>query len=306
MRPRCCANTSTRSGYRVSTRIALGTAQFGLPYGITNRAGQIAPADVGPILEYAHSAGVDTIDTAIAYGDSEKNLGAAGVRGWRVISKLPAMPATCRNADAWVQQCIRGSLERLAVSQLYAVLLHKPRELLKEYGSALHEGMLSLKRQGVVQKIGFSIYAPDDLDALWPQFQPDLVQAPLNVFDRRIAESGWLRRLHDSGTEVHTRSAFLQGLLLMEAADFPENFSRWQHLWDAWQRWLENRQLSPLEACLGFVLSYAEIDRVIVGIDSLMQLRQILAHSMRAVGDVPGALSCIDVALVDPSKWQHT
>jgi aryl-alcohol dehydrogenase-like predicted oxidoreductase len=287
----------------VRARIALGTVQFGLPYGIANRAGQVAHADVAAILAYARSAGVDTVDTAIAYGDSEKCLGDVGMQSWRVVSKLPPVPSACRNVETWVQQCISGSLERLAVSQLYGVLLHKPLELLGEHGKALYEGMLSLKRRSVVQKIGISVYGPDDLDALWPHFELDLVQAPFNVFDRRLAESGWLRRLHASGTEVHTRSAFLQGLLLMNAADRPVNFRRWQPLWDAWQRWLEVQKLSALEACLGFALSHREISRVIVGVDSLLQLQQILAHVETAVGEVPDALSCKDLDLVDPSKW---
>src|SRR5450755_1692147 len=96
-RPRCCVNISASSRCPVRARIALGTVQFGLPYGIANRAGQVAHADVAAILAYARSAGVDTVDTAIAYGDSEKCLGDVGMQSWRVVSKLPPVPSACRN-----------------------------------------------------------------------------------------------------------------------------------------------------------------------------------------------------------------
>lgn len=287
----------------MTKRIALGTVQFGLPYGIANRTGQLELSEAAAILAYARSCGVDTVDTAIAYGDSEQCLGEIGVQGWHVISKLPAMPSACNNVAAWVEESVNASLERLAVPRLYGLLLHRPRQLLGEHGQALYEAMLTLKRREVVEKIGVSVYGPDELDALWSSFRLDLVQAPFNVFDRRLAASGWLKRLHDAGAEVHTRSVFLQGLLLAAAADRPAKFRRWQPLWDAWHRWLKEQRLSALEACLGFVLSHPEIERVVVGVDNLAQLRQIIAHAGSAARTAPDVLSCDDLELIDPSSW---
>jgi aryl-alcohol dehydrogenase-like predicted oxidoreductase len=274
-----------------------------LPYGIANRTGQVTLAQAGEILAYARSCGVDTVDTAVAYGDSERRLGELGVRDWRVISKLPSMPNACNDVTAWVEECVRASLERLALQRLYGLLLHRPRQLLEEQGQELYAALLRLKRRGVVEQIGVSIYSPNDLDVLWPRFELDLVQAPFNVFDRRVAESGWLKRLRDSGAEVHTRSVFLQGLLLAADADRPAKFRAWQPLWNAWRRWLTEQGVSALEACLAFVLSHTEIDRVIVGVDSLAQLRQILAHAGSAAPMAPIALSCADLELIDPSIW---
>ncbi|MGP1664729.1 MAG: aldo/keto reductase, partial [Rhodanobacter sp.] len=71
-------------------KLALGTVQFGLPYGIANPGGQIGRDDAGQILALARESGIDTLDTAIAYGDSEACLGAVGTKGFRVITKLPA------------------------------------------------------------------------------------------------------------------------------------------------------------------------------------------------------------------------
>jgi hypothetical protein len=286
-----------------SNRIALGTVQFGLPYGIANRAGQVGRDEAAAILIHARSMGIDTLDTAIAYGESEQRLGEIGVGHWQVVSKLPPIPESCTDVASWVRDSVRGSLERLGIAKLHGLLLHRSHQLLGDRGPALYRALCGLKDRGQVEKIGVSIYDPDELEALWPHFQLDLVQAPLNIMDRRLATSGWLMRLHEAGTEVHVRSAFLQGLLLMNDANRPEKFRAWQPLWNQWHRWLDDEALTPLQACLGFVLSQPEIDRVVVGVDSLTQLQGILASVEHRTVIPPTLLMSSDPDLINPSRW---
>ena len=290
----------------MSERIALGTAQFGLPYGIANRNGQVAPEAAAAIVDLARSHGVDTADTAIAYGESESSLGQIGMSGWRVVSKLPPLPLDCVDAPEWVEQRLHESLARLGLSRLYGLLLHRPAQLLEGQGSDLYRQLVDVRRRGLVAKIGVSVYEPAELDLLLPRFALDLVQAPFNVLDRRLADTGWLTRLHAAGVEVHVRSVFLQGLLLMAADDRPAWCREWQPLWDAWHRWLEQQGASALDACLAFVLAHAEVDRVIVGVDSLEQLRGILASCTRRVPVAPPSLGSTDPRLINPSKWVTT
>ena len=292
---------------RSSSRLALGTVQFGLRYGVANQSGQVGRDEMASILDHALSAGVDSLDTAVAYGESERRLGEIGVDRWQVISKLPPMPEDLADVDAWVQEMTRGSLQRLKVPRLRGLLLHKPQQLLGPKGMALYRALVSLKDQGKVQKIGVSIYDPEELDALCPRFRFDLVQAPFNILDRRLATSGWLARLHDAGTEIHVRSAFLQGLLLMGPETRPAAFGRWQALWDRWHRWLDERSVTPLQACLGFALSIPEISRVVVGIDNLGQLQDILAGAETPHNEMPPqTLSSSDSDLINPSRWQKS
>ena len=299
MRLRCFASISTA----VSSRLALGTAQFGLCYGVANQGGRVSHDQTAAILEHAWAAGLDTIDTAIAYGDSEQRLGEIGVAQWQVITKLPAMPETCRDVTAWVQESVLGSLKRLRIPRLHGLLLHRSQPFGGPRGDALYGALHALREQGTVGRIGASIYDPDELDALWPQCQLDLVQAPLNIMDRRLATSGWLTRLHRAGTEVHIRSVFLQGLLLMEAANRPAIFNSWQPLWDRWHHWLDDQQLTPLRACLGFALSQPEVDRVVVGVDSLNQLQEILSSVKTPAVEPPAALMSDDLHLINPALW---
>jgi aryl-alcohol dehydrogenase-like predicted oxidoreductase len=284
-------------------KLALGTAQFGLDYGIANTAGQVAPEAALEILARAREAGMDTIDTAIAYGQSEQRLGDAGVKDWQIISKLPAMPDGCSDILAWVNASVDASLARLKVRHLHGLLLHRPGELLGADGVQLYRALSQLKVSGKVKKIGISIYEPTELDDLSPQYVLDIVQAPFNVFDRRLATSGWLHRLHAEGVEIHVRSAFLQGLLLFKTGKLPAGFKRWEPLWASWHSWITEGNSKPLQAALGHVLSYPEINRVVVGVDNIAQLNEILICAKSEHHRAPETLASDDPDLLNPSRW---
>src|SRR5579863_5665772 len=189
----------------MSSRIALGTAQFGAAYGIANTSGQASSESARAILDAARAAGVDTLDTAALYGASEAVLGEIGVGDFRVVTKLPGLPEDCEDIGAWARAATIASFRRLNVERLGGLLLHRPADLLGPRGEALFAALLALRSEGLVARIGYSVYSPDELEALVTRFRPDLVQAPYNVFDRRLAASGWLSRLKDIGVEVHTR-----------------------------------------------------------------------------------------------------
>ena len=285
------------------SQLALGTVQFGLPYGVSNQLGQVSLPAVKAMLQLASSHAIDTLDTAIGYGDSENRLGQAGTSAFKVVSKLPEVPATCTDVNAWVQEQVAGSLARLGINRLYGLLLHKPDQLFEEKGSEIYQALQRLKQVGSIQKMGVSIYAPQQLDALVPRYSFDLVQAPLNLIDRRLQTSGWLQRLAFEGVEVHTRSAFLQGLLLMPQAVLPAWFAQWPDVWTKWYKWLSDHDVSALQACLAYPLSLAGVSRVVVGADSPDQLAQIISAAVHApIADLPD-LQSTDENLVNPARW---
>lgn len=216
---------------------------------------------------------------------------------------MPAIPDPCTDVAGLLQQSVKASLERLRIPKLHGLLLHRAPQLAGPRGDALFRALVALKENGHVDKIGVSIYGPEELDILWPHFQFDLVQAPFNILDRRLATSGWLARLHEAGTEIHVRSVFLQGLLLMDAGKRPPMFTRWQPLWEQWERWLAREALTPLQASLGFVLSHPEFDRVVVGVETLQQLREILAGTQAPGALPPSELMSEDQDLINPTRW---
>ncbi|HEX2825381.1 MAG TPA: aldo/keto reductase [Burkholderiales bacterium] len=288
----------------MSSRLALGTAQFGLTYGVANRSGQVAYEDSQRILARARQAGLDTIDTAVGYGESEQRLGSIGVAAWRVISKLPAIPESCPDVARWVDESVESSLRRLRLRRLGGLLLHRPAQLMGERGVELYTALDALKQRGIVDKLGVSIYDPHELDALWPRFALDIVQAPLNLLDRRLASSGWLAKLHAMGVEVHVRSVFLQGLLLMSAAARPGYFNRWSSVWRKLDEWLRDGGASAPAACLAFAAAHPEVARIVVGVDNPAQLEDLLAAASGTAPAPPPDIASDDPDLINPSRWR--
>lgn len=291
----------------LSARVALGTVQFGLPYGVANPSGQVSPTEAKDMLRYASASGVDTLDTAISYGDSETRLGQLGVDDFRIVTKIPPLPADCVDVGAWVKRQARLSLRRLNVRSLYGLLLHRPDDLLGSQGATVYRSLCELREQGLVRKIGISVYSLADLSTIVARFRIDLIQAPFNLVDRRLHATGWLRRLKSDGIEVHVRSVFLQGLLLMPQRELPPQFAKWNGLFGKWYAWLAASEVSPIHACLAFALAFEGIDRVIVGADNLRQLEEIISASLRLPSNAmfPDIQSS-DQGLINPSCWSST
>ena len=167
----------------------------------------------------------------------------------------------------------------------------------------MFQALEELKDNGQVQKLGISIYSPAELDSLIPKYRFDLVQAPFNLMDRRLYSTGWMQRLKDDDIEIHTRSAFLQGLLLMNQTAIPNIFSPWNELWETWYQWLSENKVSAIQACLAFSLSFPEIDRVVIGADSKKQLAQVVSAANKSMDVYLPDLHCNDQNLINPANW---
>ena len=274
-------------------KLALGTVQFGQSYGIANTEGQIDINAILSILKLAKENNVNTLDTAILYGNSEQRLGECGVEDWRIVTKLPPIPKQCMNVEQWILEQVEGSLFRLNTNSILGLMLHSPLQLLEKNGSIVWGTLTELKSRGIIEKIGYSVYQPKELDLLWSEFRPDIIQAPYNILDRRLKSSGWLDKLVNNEIEVHVRSIFLQGLLLMSKENRPAKFDQWNKLWDLWDNWLQEQGVSAIEACLKFVLSEKGIDFSVIGIDSKKQFDEILSVVRNQKSDflIPDILS---------------
>jgi len=284
---------------------ALGTAQFGMDYGITNINGKTKKKDVRIILKKAHNADIDMLDTAIAYGASEKCLGQIGVNNFKVITKLPPVPENILDVENWIEDQFNGSLKRLGLKSIHGLLLHRPEQLKFSVGKKIINTLKNLKRYGLVEKVGISIYGPNELEKLIENFSIDIVQIPINIFDRRIISTGWLSKLKKLGIEVHARSVFLQGLLLMSRLELPKNFLFKNDLWTRWYQWLKkHNDIAPIRACLGFISSLKDVDRIIVGVNNVKQFKEVLKVINNPLDIKYPNFECQDEKLLNPSNWQ--
>ena len=296
----------------MTPQLCLGTAQFGFSYGITNTAGQVSEDEVAQLLTQAQDAGIRYLDTAQAYGNAEMVLGRQlpASHRFKIISKLAAQSQPLfgtRDADDWEQNFF-ASCQRLGVQGLDALLLHAPADLRKPGGDHLEAWLLSLRERGLVQRLGVSIYAAEDLKGVNPTLL-DLVQLPLSLLDQRLLQDGTLVRLRAAGTAIHARSLYMQGLLLTPAKKWPPWVSPEvranQHALEAIA--LE-RGCRLIDLALGFARDQDNLEAVVIGVCSRHELAE-LSEAWSATSHLPRiewqSLALNDQIFLDPRSWPN-
>lgn len=284
--------------------LSLGSAQFGGAYGIANQVGMVDKEQVKNILSAAREVGIKSIDTAIVYGQSESVLGQIGLDDrWQITTKLPSLSSDCVDPKKWVNDHILGSLTRLKIEQLHSVLFHKPLELQHSIGQDLVGELRLMQADGLINNVGISAYERNEIDIALNLNALDVVQIPLNIFDRRFVGSEEMNRFQKLGVEIQARSVFLQGLLLMPSKKRHSYFDKWHDHFNELERWEQSKDIGRIEACLGVVKSIPQIDKVIIGIDCVDQLLEISNVFDQALKAPPAALAVDDVNLINPSMW---
>lgn len=289
-------------------KIGLGTAQFGLSYGISNQVGQTSPAEVVKILEVARKYSISVIDTAALYGDSEAVLGRLLPRdhNFRLVTKTIRIDSgAITEADADRQErAFKSSLEKLCSESVYGLMLHNSDDLLAEGGERLMNRLQLLKQSGLVTKIGTSVYTADQVDKILSRFEIDLIQIPMNVLDQRLLTGSQLMTLKSRGVEIHVRSAFLQGLLLMEPETIPDYFDPVRDKLRDYHEFIREIGITPIQAALGFLGARDEVDVIVCGVNSHQQLIE-LCESSRPLPDVDFSSFAInDSNILNPSQWR--
>ena len=282
-------------------RIVLGGAQLGLPYGILNGGETLSREEVARILDTAVDHGIDSIDTAIAYGQSESIIGETSQNRFKIISKLPPLPVDISNVSEWVHSQVEGSLSRLKCTSLDALLLHRPQDLTGDQGAELYAAIGSLIAEKIIHRFGVSIYSPNDLEGIIGTFDIHIVQAPLNVFDRRIL--GVTDQLSALNIEVHARSVFLQGVLIANPKDRPRRFEPWSEHFALFDEWVRSSGVSAMACCMGFALQQPGIAKLVIGTTSAKSLDEIMNSIPNSVLEVPAHLQSSVEQLIDPRVW---
>lgn len=272
-------------------KIGLGSVQFGMPYGISNQIGQTSMEEVSRILDLAYAKGIRFLDTASGYGTSQAVIGKFHQNRFSVISKF--MPPSLEES---VEIQLDKSLFELQLNSLYGYLAHRPLELLKD--KKTWNTLQELKAIQKIQKIGFSLNSPQEYEVLKAAgFIPDLVQVPFNYLDTRFRNC--LVELKANGCEVHTRSAFLQGLFFTKTNELPEYFK------DV-KPFIDTLQLSYGEQLQGALLKYVIqqefIDVVIIGVENQAQLNNNLVSVASAPDLQPLGVTFSDKLLM-PLHW---
>ena len=289
------------------SKLGLGTVQFGTDYGLNSLDGQVRPQEVKKILNYARSKQIVLLDTAPAYGNSEEILGGINNSEFQVVTKTRHFDTLKITNDevSLLNKDFNNSLKKLNQIKIYGLLIHNADDLLKPGGEKILDLLQKFKQTNKLMKVGVSVYDHIKLHSILDNFDIDMVQLPFNIIDRRMLDSGMLASLYKKGIEVHARSVFLQGLLLMSAKLMPSKFNRWNNLWKLWHEWLHDNRISPVEASVRYAISFSEISKVLVGVDSVNQLKEIYKASSGTLPKIPDELQTTDADLLNPSNWEQ-
>jgi len=281
--------------------LALGTVQFGISYGVAGRGEVVPEIEVQQILQRAAELGIRVLDTASAYGDIEARLARlAGPHEFSIVSKLPSLPEDLSELEVISAVCtaLESSRQRLG-PLLRAVLFHRAEDLLGKYAASVWQVCEDFAAKYGI-RMGVSCYDPETLENILNRFPIAIAQLPGNAFDQRLRQSA---NLSNAQVEIHLRSAFLQGLLLMDEAAAAQRVPAAGEALKRWQSWCRDHGYSKLQAALGVAKGLPGVRQCVVGVDRLEQLEEI-ALAWRTVPKITAtALQTEDMAIIDPRRW---
>jgi aryl-alcohol dehydrogenase-like predicted oxidoreductase len=302
----------------MAAEFVLGSVQLGLSYGAANRTGKPSRGSALRLVRRALDAGVASIDTARAYGDSEERLGEAlqnrkHVRTITKLSPLSGLPVNAPRGEARaaVDESIAASLAALKRNRIDCLLLHRATHMTSHDG-AVWDRLIELLEDGTVEALGVSVQTPQE--ALAALECPDVqhIQLPFNILDWRWREAGVIARIKARAhVTVHARSVYLQGLLAsdagfwpqVEGVDAPALVRTLRGLARDYDR--EN----TADLCLAFARGQNWIDGIVVGMETETQLEENLRHFVRRplsaedCAAIQHHLPRVPETLLNPALW---
>ena len=286
--------------YSLSNKLAIGTAQFGLNYGIANPNGRVNANQIQSILDFAHEKGINILDTAKAYGNSEKSIGnylKLTEKTWHIVTKIS-------DSDKNLIEQILDSKEKLTVLPTI-ILAHSANLFLDPmFQSKLQE----TKDKKLVHSIGVSLYSEEEINqVLDSEIKPDVIQLPMNILDTRLYRCGVLSKLFDRGIEIHVRSAFLQGLFYLSKAELEDGFEDVIPYLEKLKSISTDIGLTLSELSLLWLVNLKEVSKVIIGVDNVNQLKNHLDTLQKnvdsSVFEEALSLQYENEKILNPSLW---
>ena len=253
-------------------KLILGTANFDLNYGIKNKYKRLKKKEIKKIIYSLKKNKINYIDTSQNYNNTEKILGDLNIKKFKVCTKFTFN----ENIKNIVKDKFLSTTKNLRTKSIHTVLFHRPSDLLKKNGKLIFNEIVLLKKKGFIKKIGISSDKKSELKKILDKYKFDIVQVPINIFNQSFLEKKFLNYLKKKKVEIHARSVFLQGLLLMREKKIPKFFLKNSNIMKKWNLWLKKNKITNLEACLNFITSQKIIKKFVLGVDSLRQLNEIL------------------------------
>jgi aryl-alcohol dehydrogenase-like predicted oxidoreductase len=282
-------------------KLALGTVQFGIPYGINNSTGMPTLNSIEEIFITASQAGIDILDTAHLYGDAESKIGQLAGKKFKLVTKFSSV----KNEEELNNELV-DSLKKLNANSIYGYMAHNADTLIEN--AELWQALKKIKENKSVERIGYSLYSTQQLEKLLAlNLIPDIVQIPYSLLDRKFEP--FLLRLKESGTEIHVRSVFLQGLYFMNILNLPEKLHPLKSSLIELQNICKENTISIGSLALNFAIGNPLIDKVVIGVDSVLQLKENIAkvklwkHDQQLIDRI-NKIEVTHKELLNPVNWK--
>lgn len=286
-------------------KLIFGTANFVKNYGLVRN--KQTNKQIIQILKYLKKKKIFSLDTSIEYRSVDKKIKLSKFRKWKIITKINLQRFEKYKDEKKIIQelsiLIKKNAKNIGVKQIHTLLIQNTNFLLTKNGHRFFFILKKFKKLSLVNRIGYSIYNFNTIKQLVRNFKPDMIQCPCNIFDNRISKKKISLFIKEKKIEIHARSIFLKGSLLLKAKNLPKQILQWREKYKEFDDWIEKNNHSRLEVCINFVLNNPLVNKVIIGADNLQQLKQILNIKKRRKIKIPKKFFLTDENLLNPSKW---
>lgn len=289
----------------MNSKLILGTAQFGLKYGINNTIGKPSNDQVLSLLKFAYKSGIRVLDTAQAYGNAHQLIGNYHKKQddfkFKIITKFPH-----QIKYNLIETKVLEYLDLIKVNTLDVIMFHSFDSFQSSYNSL--DTLNKLKSDGLIKNIGVSVYTNTQLKSLLNEDLVTVVQLPFNMLDNFNVRGNLINQLKIKGKLIHTRSAFLQGLFFKKPSDDIYIVKALKPHLKTLNKIAKKQGCSIVELALGYCIKQNNIDNVIIGVDSISQLNANIKAAAYEINEE--ALKCIDniyvknLNLLNPSLWK--
>tara|TARA_E500000178_G_scaffold30315_1_gene27449 strand:+ start:605 stop:1453 length:849 start_codon:yes stop_codon:yes gene_type:complete len=279
------------------SKVILGVTQFGLNYGILNQHNLNKKKKLKQILNFSKKKGINSIYSSKYYGNANKFLATENLNYFKLYIKFKSQDLLKKNFLEDFEKMKKKLKKNNLILMLDRFENLKKRERLKIYNI-----LLDLKKDKKINKFGYSIYSFKNLKKICHEFKPNILQCPYNVIDRRLEEKKLLQFLKINKIEIHVRSIFLQGLLILHYSKHPRKFLNWKKIFKKFDDQIQHYKISNLDWCLNFIEKNKYINKILLGVDNIDQLREICSFKNNGKIKFP-KMYVKDEKLINPSKW---
>jgi len=284
-------------------KFIIGTAQFGAKYGIKNKHIKIKKNNAFKILKLSEKNNINHLDTSDAYRGYKKILSKYNLEKWKISLKLSNKLINRLNSEKKFLNFFYKNLKMINKKKFDYILFHDSKILFKRNGKKIYHYLFKLKKKGFVKKIGISAYTTSEVKSVIRKYKIDVIQIPLNIFDQRLIKKKFIKKLKSLKIEIHARSIFLQGLLLLDKKNIPKKFQKYNKSFIKWFEFLKKNKTSPLKECIKFAFINNFIDKYIIGVDSTSNLEDIVNLKIKNSKKNFETLKSNNIRLIDPRKW---